>query len=74
MKYITAYIRCEDCPSRACLHEQDCPYETTKYNYSVDSDEFSKENNDLYDNDFDPIYDEDWCYDQCENDIWTEHY
>lgn len=29
MKYITAYIRCEDCPSRICLHGQNCPYEST---------------------------------------------
>ena len=73
MKYITAYIRCEDCPSRACLHEQDCPYEITKYNYSDSLDEFSKGNNDLYADDLNTL-DEDWCYEICENDIWTEHY
>ena len=39
MKYITAYIRCEDCPSRICLHGQNCPYESTKNNYSVDSND-----------------------------------
>ena len=69
MKYITAYIRCEDCPSLICLHGQNCPYESTKNNYSVDSNEFSEK-----DNDFDVLYDEDWCYEICENDIWTEHY
>ena len=49
MKYITAYIRCEDCPSRICLHGQNCPYESTKNNYSVGSNEFSEKDNDLYD-------------------------
>lgn len=47
MKYITAYIRCEDCPSRICLHGQNCPYESTKNNYSVDSNEFFEKDNDL---------------------------
>ena len=73
MKYITAYIRCEDCPSRICLHGQNCPYESTKNNYSVGSNEFSEKDNDLYDNDLNTL-DEDWCYEICKNDIWTEHY
>ena len=44
-----------------------------KNNYSVGSNEFSEKDNDLYDNDLNTL-DEDWCYEICENDIWTEHY